>query len=257
MKRILITLTAAALLIGAFGLAALQPVSAQQGSPPICLTLAPGEHTFTAPARDREGEVTFTVIVGEGGQVTEFIEPGGQSIPPAAMLQLFTGDEAYPLPDGVMIVECGEPAGDSMMEDAAPPVCVNLDPGTHTGTVSAGGRSYEITMHIGEGGRVNSVELLGQSYSAQEAIGLLEGFGATLPQGVQIVPCAAADSGAMETEDAQDDAQPTLYANTGTGGLADSSDNSGMWAAIATVSILFLTAATVARRRGVKVRIRD
>ena len=256
MNRILLAVVAAALFAGAFGLAALQPAAAQP-SAPVCVTLAPGEHEFTAPARDREGEVTFTVVVGEGGQVTEFIEPGGQSIPPSAMLQLFTGENAYPLPDGVMIVECAASGDDEMMAEAAPGVCVNLDPGTHTGTVSAGGRSYEITMHVGEGGALNSVELMGQSYTAQEALGLLENFGATMPQGVNIIECAApADAGAME--DAGDDAAGAVYPTTGTGGLADASDTGGMWAAIATVGVLLAVgAAAVARRQGVRIRIRD
>ena len=250
MKPMLIALAAAVLLAGALGLAALQPASAQQGGPPVCLTLAPGEHTFNAPARDREGEVSFTVVVGEGGLVTEFIEPGGQSIPASAMLQLFTGDDAYPLPDGVMIVECGA-GGDSMMEEQAAPVCVNLPEGTHTGTVSAGGRTYEITMHIGSGGQVDSVELLGQSYSAQEAIALLEGFGATLPQGVQIVPCAAPSAD-------DDQPAPVAYANTGTGGLADSSHGASSWAGIGVGAALALAiAALLARRRAIAVRSRD
>lgn len=248
MTRILIAAVAAALVAGAIGLASMQPVSAQPGGPSVCLSLPPGDHTFTAPSQDREGEVSFTVTVGESGVVTGFTEPGGQSIPPAAMLEIFTGEDAYPLPEGVSFIDCPE-ADDSMMEEdsmQSAGVCVNLDAGSHTGTVSAGSQSYEITIHVGDNHQVTSVDVLGQSYNPQDALGLLESFGATLPRGVEIVPCAAA------TDDSQ-----AVYPTAGTGGLADSADRSALWAGLATLAVLLISIATVARRRRVAIRRDD
>ena len=160
MKRLLVAAIAAAFVAGAVGLTALQPVSAQPGGPPVCISLAPGEHTFTAPSQDREGEVSFTVTVGEGGVVTGFTEPGGQSIPPVAMLEIFSGEDAYPLPEGVTFIEC-EAGDDSMMEESAPELCLNLEPGSYEESVSASGQVYNITINVGEGNRLTSVEVLG------------------------------------------------------------------------------------------------
>ena len=253
MTRILIAAVAAALVAGAIGLASMQPVAAQPGGAAVCISLAPGDHTFTAPAQDREGEVSFTVSVGEGGVVTGFTEPGGQSIPPVAMLEIFSGEDAYPLPEGVSFIEC-EAGDDSMMEDeAAGELCLNLEPGTYEESVSASGQVYNITINVGEGNRLTSVEVLGQSYSPADALNLLQQFGAAMPPHIQIVPCADA----MEDDRMADD-QPVLYVNAGSGGLADTSESSGLWSAIATVGVLLAVGtAVVARRRRVEVRIRD
>jgi len=253
-KRILIAAIAAALVVGAAGLAALQPVAAQPGGPSVCLSLPAGEHTFTAPAQDREGDVSFTVTVGEGGVVTGFTEPGGQSIPPAAMLEIFTGEDAYPLPDGVSFVECAsdELAGGDETTSAAAEICLNLEPGSHNTSATAGGQTYELVIHVGDYNQVTSIDVLGQSYSAAEAIGLLDQFGAAMPAGVEIVPCEGgmADQGA-------DGGQPTLYANAGSGGLADSSDQTGLWSAIATFAILAIAVTAVTQRRRIAVRNRE
>ena len=253
MKRLLIAAIAAALVAGAIGLASMQPVSAQQGGPSVCLSLPPGDHTFTAPSQDREGEVSFTVTVGEGGLVTGFTEPGGQSIPPAALLEIFTGEDAYPLPEGVSFVEC-EAGDDSMMEDAAPPVCVNLPEGSHSGSVNAGGQAYEIVINVGSGHEVVSVEVLGQTYSAAEALALLEGFGATLPRGVEIVPCPDTAEDSM-MEDTEDEAG-AVYPATGTGGLAGAADLTGLWAGLGTLAALAIAIAAVTHRRRAHARIR-
>lgn len=244
MKRILIALAAVAIVAAAFGLVSLQPVSAQQGGPSVCLSLPAGEHTFTAPARDREGDVSFTVTVGEGGVVTGFTEPGGQSIPPIAMRDIFTDEDAYPLPEGVTFIEC-EAAGDSMMEDGkAQEICLNLEPGTYEETVSASGQVYNITIHVGEGNRLTSVDVLGTSYAPADALALLAQFGAAIPPHIQVLPCEGQT--------------PILYANTGTGGLADNNDSRGFWSAIATVGVLFAVAsAVVVRRRRAELSIRD
>ena len=215
MPRLAIALTLVCSLLAA-GWFALPTASAQPG---VCVSLAKGEHEFTAPARDREGVVYFRVIVGAGGSVTEFIEPGGQSIPPVTMLDLFTGDDAYPLPDGVAIVDCPwNPDGDSSDSMAAdqdeadepaapfsePGYCISLDAGSHTEMISAGGRSYDVTVNVGDDQQIIDVVILERSYTAAEGLGLLSGFGASLPDHWQVSPCAAS------------------YPTTGTGGLADS-----------------------------------
>ncbi len=253
MKRILIAVVAAALVVGAVGLTALQPVSAQPGGPPVCLSLPPGEHSFTAPAQDREGEVTFTVTVGEGGVVTGFTEPGGQSIPPAAMLDIFAGADAYPLPDGVSFVDCGGDAleGESA-QPAAPQICLNLEPGSHNASATASGQTYELVIHVGDNNEVTSIDVLGQSFSAAEAIGLLEQFGAAMPAGIEIVPCEGAMAG-----DKMDDQKPALYVNAGSGGLADSSNRTGLWSAIATFTVLAIAVTAVTQRRRIAIRNRD
>ena len=252
MKRILIAAVAAALVVGAAGLTALQPVSAQPGGPSVCLSLPAGEHTFTAPARDREGDVSFTVTVGEGGVVTGFTEPGGQSIPPAAMLEIFTGADAYPLPEGVSFVECASDELEGGDETAAAEICINLEPGSHNTSATAGGRTYELVIHVGDYNQVTSIDVLGQSYSAAEGIGLLDQFGAAMPAGVEIVPCEGgmADQGAAG-------GQPTLYANAGSGGLADSSGQTGLWSAIATFAILAIAVTAVTQRRRIAIRNRE
>ena len=255
MKRILIAAVAAALVVGAAGLTALQPVSAQPGGPSVCLSLPAGEHTFTAPARDREGDVSFTVTVGEGGVVTGFTEPGGQSIPPAAMLEIFTGEDAYPLPEGVSFVECASDELEGGDETAAAEICTNLEPGSHNRSATAGGRTYELVIHVGDDNQVTSIDVLGQSYSAAEGIGLLDQFGAAMPAGVEIVPC----EGGM-ADQVGGGGQPTLYANTGSGGLADSGDQTGLWSAIATFAIAVaavIAITAVTQRRRIAIRNRE
>ncbi len=241
MHRAMLLFASLAFTLSAVGLGALAPSTpTAQAQPPICINLPAGDHQFTAPARDREGEVTFQVTVGEGGVITAFTEPGGQPIPPAAMLDIFTGDDAYPLPEGVAFVECGA-AQESMMEPApGGGVCVNLPAGSYEETVSAGGRSYEITINVAEHGILSDVAIMGQTYGPSEAIALLEGFGAALPAGIQIVDCPEHDS-----------AMPTGYANTGTGGLADpnAQGGSGIWYGIGALAVLALTAAIAWRRR--------
>ena len=259
MNRILIAAVAAALVVGAAGLTALQPVSAQPGGPAVCLSLPAGEHTFTAPARDRDGDVSFTVTVGEGGVVTGFTEPGGQSIPPAAMFDIFSGEDAYPLPDGVSFVECAsdELAGGDEAASAAAEICVNLEPGSHNRSASAGGRTYELAIHVGDHNQVTSIDVLGQSYSAAEGIGLLEQFGAALPAGVEVVPCEGAMGEGGMADHGSDGGQPTPFVNAGSGGLADSSDQTGLWSAIATFAILVIAVTVVTQRRRITIRNRE
>ena len=245
MNRLLIALLGAALFVGAIGLATLQPASAQPSGPLVCLSLAPGEHTFTAPSQDREGEVSFTVTVGEGGLVTAFTEPGGQAIPPAALLEIFAGEDAYPLPDGVTFIEC-EVGGDSMMEEGpAAGLCLNLGPGSYDENVQAAGQTYSITINVGEQGQLISVDVLGETYDPQQALDLLASFGASIPPHIEIVPCAA------PTDDA------AAYPTTGTGGIADSSGLTGLWAGLGSLAVLAIAIAALAQRRRVAVRNRD
>ena len=243
MIRFLTAAIAAAIVFGAAGLATSQPAAAQQGGPSVCLNLAPGEHTFTAPARDRDGDVTFNLTVGEGGVVTSFTEPGGQSIPPVAMLDIFTGADAYPLPDGVAIIEC-ESGGDNMAEDgAAAELCLNLEPGSYEESVSASGQTYNITINVGENNRLTSVEVLGQTYAPADALALLAQFGAAVPPHIQILPCEPVSGAA--------------YPTTGSGGLANSGDLTGLWVGLGSLAALAIGVAAAAHRRRVRVRNRD
>ena len=232
MPRPLLALFLVFALVGG-ALLAPAPTSAQPG---VCLSLAPGEHSFTAPARDRDGEVTFTVTVAEGGAVTAFTEPGGQSIPPVTMLDIFTGEDAYPLPEGVSFVDCPGPSADdqddAMQADdssVSPSFCVSLEPGAHTETVSAGGRSYDVTVQVDDDRQIANVAILGRDYTAAEALQLLEGFGAALPETWDVRPCLSE------------------YPTSGTGGLGDSTDRAGLWAVLASFAVL--TISLIARNR--------
>ena len=223
--------------------AAAPTVSAQ--GPTICLNLPPGEHRFEAASRERAGTIVFRVEVGEGGAITEFFEPGGQPIGAGAFLGLFTGPEAYPLPEGVEVVDCpwnpdgaAADSGDAATEDAAPvELCTALEPGSYTETISAGGRSYEATINIGEGGRLIDVEVLGQTYGAQAAIELLQGFGVTLPDYLAVAPCEAAPG----------------MAKTGNAGLAGSAGASTLGYVAVAIAALAVGGLSVAVRRRIRV----
>ena len=248
MTRIII----AAGLIAAFlavGWATVPTVSAQ--APSVCLNLAPGEHAFQAPSREREGDVTFRVEVGEGGLVTEFYEPGGRPIGAAAFPGVFTGADAYPLPDGVSIVDCpwspdGESDDSSETADGegaadaggAVEYCTSLEPGSTTETISSGGRSYEVTINVGEGGRLIDVEVLGQTYAPQAVIDLLAGFGASFPDHLEIAPCEAAPA----------------TADTGSAGLVESGGTAATAYVAVAVAALAVGGAAVAARRRIRVR---
>ena len=243
MNRFFLALGAA---VFALSIAAFITLPSAHAQPPICLNLEPGTHDLVVPSQEREGNVIFQVEIGEGGVVTEFYEPGGQPIGAAAGMGIFASGD-YELPEGVAVVECAGAGGDTMQEDGGSmDVCLNLEPGAHTDTVSAGGRTYDITINVGDNNQIINVELLGDSYTAQEALGLLRGFGAALPAGIQIVPCAGA-----QIADG--------YGNAGSGGLADSSDLTAVWAAVAAVAIAAVAGAsiTAARRRGASIRIRE
>ena len=211
--------------------AAAPTVTAQ--APSVCLNLPAGEHEFRAESRERAGEIVFRVEVGEGGSVTEFYEPGGQPIGVAGFAQVFTGPEAYDLPEGVEIIDCA-PAAEDDSDAAAITYCTSLDAGTYTETVSAGGRSYEATINIGEGGRLIDVTVLGQTYGPQEAIELLQGFGAALPEHLNIAPCEAA---------------PAEKSKTGNAGLLDSGGASALGYVAVAIAALAVGAGSVAVRR--------
>ncbi|MDE2695445.1 MAG: hypothetical protein OXH97_02880 [Chloroflexota bacterium] len=222
------------------------PTASAQG-PSICLNLEPGEHRLETESQERAGTIVFRVEIREGGQIADFYEPGGQPIGAGAFLGIFTGPEAYDLPDGVEIVDCpwspdGAMADDDedAMEDTAPvEFCTALEPGSYTETISAGGRSYEATINIGEGGRLIDVEVLGQTYGAQAAIELLQGFGVTLPDHLGVAPCAAA---------------PDKKADTGNAGLVDSSGASMLGYVAVAIAALAVGGLSVAVRRGIRVR---
>lgn len=246
MKSAMTRIVVAAAVIAAFlaiHSAAAPTVSAQ--GPAICVNLPPGEHRFEAASRERAGTIVFRVEVGEGGMITEFFEPGGQPIGAGAFLGLFTGPEAYPLPEGVEVVDCpwspdGAAAdGDAAATESAAPVelCTALEPGSYTETISAGGRSYEATINIGEGGRLIDVEVLGQTYGAQAAIELLQGFGVTLPDYLGVAPCAAAPG----------------MAKTGNAGLAGNSDAPMLGYVAVVIAALAVGGLSVAVRRRIRV----
>ncbi|MCY4454710.1 MAG: hypothetical protein OXC56_00165 [Chloroflexi bacterium] len=232
----MIRLIVAAAVIAAFlavNSAVAPTVTAQ--APSVCLNLPAGEHEFRAASRERAGEIVFRVEVGEGGSVTEFYEPGGQPIGVAGFAQVFTGPEAYDLPEGVEIVDCAPAAeDDSDASDAALTYCTSLDAGTYTETVSAGGRSYEATINIGEGGRLIDVSVLGQTYGPREAIELLQGFGAALPENLNIAPCEAA---------------PAKKSATGNAGLLESGGTSAFGYVAVAIAALAVGAGSVAVRR--------
>ncbi len=244
MTRTLLLLSTTAFVLSVVGFVALYSSSpTAQAQPPVCVNLAPGDHTFTAPSRDRPGDVSFTVSVGEGGVVTSVTEPGGQSLPPPLMLELFAGDDPYPLPEGVAIVECD--AADSLAaggQDSGE-LCLNLEPGSYEESVSASGQTYNITIHVGENGRLISVDVLGQSYAPSDALALLAQFGASVPPHIQILPCEPVVGAA--------------YPTTGTGGLADSGSLGGLWAGLATLSVLAIAIGAVVHRRRTTIRVKD
>lgn len=218
--------------------AATPTVSAQ--GPEVCLNLPAGEHQFTAASRERAGEIVFRVEVGEGGRVTEFYEPGGQPIGTGGFLQVFTGPEAYDLPEGVEIVDCGASAdGDASDDAGGVTYCTSLDAGTYTETVSAGGRSYEATINIGEGGRLIDVTVLGQTYGAQAAIDLLAGFGAELPESLEVGPCEAA---------------PVGKPKSGSAGLVGDGGASALGYVAVAIAALAVGGAAVASRRRIGAR---
>lgn len=252
MKSVMTRLIVAAAVIAAFlaiHSAATPTVSAQ--GPSICLNLEPGEHRLETASQERAGTIIFRVEIGEGGQIAEFYEPGGQPIGAGAFLGIFTGPEAYDLPEGVEIVDCPwspdgmADDGDDAMEDTAPvEFCTALEPGSYTETISAGGRSYEATINIGEGGRLVSVEVLGQTYGAQAAIELLQGFGVALPDHLGVAPCEAAP--AMDA--------PDKKADTGNAGLVDSSGASTPGYVAVAIAALAVGGLSVAVRRRIRVR---
>lgn len=243
MQSAMTRLIVAAAVIAAFlaiHAASVPTVSAQ--GPEVCLNLPAGEHQFTAASRERAGEIVFRIEVGEGGRVTEFFEPGGQPIGVAGFLQVFTGPEAYDLPEGVEIVDCAASAAADASGDDAGGVtyCTSLEAGTYTETVSAGGRSYEATINIGEAGRLIDVTVLGQTYGPQAAIDLLAGFGAELPESLAVAPCEAAQPGKPKS---------------GSGGLlADGGASTLGYLAVAMAALAVGGAAVASRRR---IRVRD
>ena len=241
MTRLIAAISAAGL-IAAF--LAIQSATAPTASaqPAVCLNLPAGEHRFEAEARDRAGTVSFRVVIGEGGVLTEFYEPGGQPVGAGAFLGVFTGPDAYDLPDGVEIVECGASTQGGAPGDSEVAFCSSLPAGSVTETISAGGRSYELTINVGEGGRIIDVSVLGQTYSIQEAVALLQNFGVTLPEGLGIAPCAAAPS------------VPTGKGDTGNAGLADRGGAPTLGYAAVAIAALAVAAASLAARRRIRAR---
>ena len=95
-------LFAAALLVPIFHFA-----PGAHAQPALCLNLEPGEHTFEADSLDRDGTVSFRIVTGEGGEILEFYEPGGQEIGAQAGLGILSSGD-YAMPDDWAIVPCAE-----------------------------------------------------------------------------------------------------------------------------------------------------
>lgn len=226
----------------------------------VCLNLAPGTYELEAPSQEREGNVVFRVVIGEGGEIVEFYEPGGVEIGAAAGIGIFMSGE-YQLPEGVALAACPY-TGDasSMSEDdegslesetsaddeeqagppaeagaaqAGPALCVNLSPGTHMLDVTAFGIAMSVTAQIGPGGEVIMVDAGDFGVHPGAAVAGMIGTSIVLPPEVQVVACAA-------------------LPYTGTGGLLDQglgAQEVGLVAAaalgVSTLSLLTL----LARRR--------
>lgn len=227
-----------------------------QAQQSFCLNLPPGTHELEAPSREREGNVTFKVEIGAGGEITEFYEPGGQPVGAAAGIGLFAGG-GYELPEGVALVDCPDAADDSMSDDSmesdatadgeeqsgAPAqaaaqagggLCVNLEPGSHTFNVTAFGQATEVTAQIGAGGSVIMVDAGALGVHPGAAVAGMIGSSIILPPTVQVVDCAVG------------------LPNSGSGGLLDgglSAQEAGLvvFAALGVSALSLLT--LLARRR--------
>ena len=237
-----------------------------QAQQSFCLNLAPGTHTLEVPSREREGTVTFRVEIGEGGEITEFYEPGGQPVGAAAGIGLFVSG-GYELPEDVMLVDCPDAADDSMSDDSmddgssseddslesdsaaggeeqsgAPAaaaqagggLCVNLEPGSHTFNVTAFGQATAVTAQIGAGGSVIMVDAGALGVHPGAAVAGMIGSSIILPPDVQVVDCAVG------------------LPNSGSGGLLDgglSAQEAGLvvFAALGVSALSLLT--LLARRR--------
>ena len=242
MTRLIAAISAAGL-IAAFLAIQSATVPTASAQPAVCLNLPAGEHRFEATARERAGTVTFRVEVGEGGVLIQFYEPGGVGVGVGAFVDTFTGADAYDLPDGVEIVECGASTQGGASSGASEVAfCSSLPAGSVTETISAGGRSYELTINVGEGGRIIDVSVLGQTYGVQEAVALLQNFGVTLPEGLGIAPCAAAPS------------VPSGKGDTGNAGLADRSGAPTLGYVAVAIAALAVAAASLAARRRIRAR---
>lgn len=210
-------------------------VNDARAQPSVCLNLPPGTHDLEAPSLEREGNVVFRVVIGEGGEIVEFYEPGGVEIGAAAGIGIFMSGE-YELPEGVALAACPSAGDDStasddgdslesMSEDdegslesmesepsagdeqqAGPPaqtsaaqaggaVCVNLDPGTHMIDVTAFGIAMSVTAQIGPGGEVIVVDAGDFGVHPGAAVAGMIGTSIVLPPDVQVVACAFATTG--------------------------------------------------------------
>lgn len=228
----------------------------------VCLNLAPGTYELEAPSQEREGNVVFRVVIGEGGEIVEFYEPGGVEIGAAAGIGIFMSGE-YQLPEGVAMATCPytgdassmseddegslesetpaddeEQAGPPAAGDAAqagPALCVNLSPGTHMLDVTAFGIAMSVTAQIGPGGEVIMVDAGDFGVHPGAAVAGMIGTSIVLPPEVQVVACAAAG-----------------LPNSGTGGLLDQglgAQEVGLVAAAALGVSLLSLLALLARRR--------
>ena len=201
----------------------------------VCLNLAPGTHDLEAPSQEREGNVVFRVVIGEGGEIVEFYEPGGVEIGAAAGIGIFMSGE-YQLPEGVAIAACPYTGDDSMSDDASvsedngdsleseastdgeeqagppaeagaaqagPALCVNLSPGMHILDVTAFGIAMSVTAQIGPGGEVIMVDAGDFGVHPGAAVAGMIGTSIVLPPEVQVVACTSG------------------FGATGTGGLLD------------------------------------
>ena len=119
LSRSLLSLAAVAAAAAAlFGAALLSPQPASADGHGVCIDRAPGEYTIDVPAVGGEPAAALQTTVGEGGEITSMIEPGGFDLVPLlptlapryANVMTIAGER-------VNIVDCPWAGDDAMMGD--------------------------------------------------------------------------------------------------------------------------------------------
>lgn len=123
LNRSLLSLAAIAAAAAAlFGAALLSPQPASADGHPICIDRAPGDYVIDVPAIGAQPAAGLRTTVGEGGEITAMIEPGGLDLvaidalhglaPAYADVMTINGER-------VNLVDCPWTGEDAMMDDGA------------------------------------------------------------------------------------------------------------------------------------------